>query len=100
MDTKHKKYFMRVTVVVFVIAVLIGVFGYYEVRQYDESILEIYAEQQDSYVKLVLDQINLQKDRTDDEMIDELSRIMSGSDTAADSTSADASASSDTTDAE
>ncbi|MEI3411801.1 MAG: hypothetical protein V8Q57_00105 [Blautia sp.] len=35
----------------------------------------------------------------DDEMIDELSRIMSGSDTAADSTSADASASSDTTDA-
>ena len=41
MDTKHKKYFMRVTVVVFVIAVLIGVFGYYEVRQYDESILEI-----------------------------------------------------------
>ena len=36
----------------------------------------------------------------DDEMIDELSRIMSGSDTAADSTTADASASSDTTDAE
>ncbi len=36
----------------------------------------------------------------DDEMIHELSRIMSGSDTAADSTSADASASSDTTDAE
>ena len=80
MDTKHKKYFMRVTVVVFVIAVLIGVFGYYEVRQYDESILEIYAEQQDSYVKLVLDQINLQKDRTDDEMIDDILNSLVASD--------------------
>lgn len=80
MDTKHRKYFVRVTVAVFVIAVLIGIFGYYEVRQYDESILEIYAEQQDSYVKLVLDQINLQKDRTDEEMIDDILNSLVASD--------------------
>ena len=65
----RKKYFVRVSILVFVAAVLIGIFGFYEVRQYDESILDIYAEQQDAYVKLVLDQINLQQDRTDEEII-------------------------------
>ena len=33
----------------------------YQIRSYERGILEIYAEQQDAYVQLVLDQINLNK---------------------------------------
>lgn len=72
MTTKQRKHFVRATIIGFLAAIIIGVFGLYEVMQYNESVLDIYAEQQDSYVKLVLDQINLQQNRTDEEIIDEI----------------------------
>lgn len=80
MTGKKKKFFVKVTVVVFVAAILIGSFGFYEIRQYNESILDIYAEQQDAYVKLVLDQINLQQDRTDEEIINNILSSLVSSD--------------------
>ncbi|MGN0318380.1 MAG: hypothetical protein ACI4E1_10675 [Lachnospira sp.] len=41
-------------------------------NQYEQSVLSVYAIQQDAYVQLVLDQINLQDDRSDTEIIEEI----------------------------
>ena len=38
-------------------------------KSYEDSILSIYAEQQDAYVQLVLDQINVLDDRSDEEIV-------------------------------
>lgn len=72
MFRRKKKYFVRVTTVMAVCAVAIGIFALYQMRVFNDSVLEIYAGQQDSYVQLVLDQINLQYDREDDEMISDI----------------------------
>lgn len=45
------------------------VIGIWIVSRYEDSVLEIYAEQQDAYVQLVLDQINIQPNRTDEEIV-------------------------------
>lgn len=49
-----------------------GALGAWQISSYDKSVLEIYAGQQDAYVQLVLDQINLQANRSDDEIITEI----------------------------
>lgn len=53
---------------------LVGVFlitfaGVLLMRQYETAMLRVYSEQQDAYVQLVVDQINLQPERTDEEII-------------------------------
>lgn len=44
----------------------------YNSHRNDMSILDVYAEQQDAYVQLVLDQINIQSDKNDDELINDI----------------------------
>lgn len=49
--------------------VLFSLFGYQLMQRYEESVLRIYADQQDNYVQLVLDQINLQPEGVTEETI-------------------------------
>lgn len=44
----------------------------YNSHKNDMSILDVYAQQQDAYVQLVLDQINIQSDKNDDELINDI----------------------------
>ena len=46
--------------------------GFYQIKTYDNNILEIYADQQDDYVQLVLDQINMKKYYSDEEIIEDI----------------------------
>lgn len=46
--------------------------GWYLIEQYETAIMDVYAEQQDQYVQLVLDQINVQKKETEQEMIHDI----------------------------
>lgn len=63
---------VQITTAVLIFAIIISVFGFYQMNKYNDSVLDIYAKQQDAYVKLVLDQINLYSDRSDDEIISEI----------------------------
>lgn len=72
MKWNHKLEFKFVLAFILVITILLAGVGWYEMTAYQESVLQIYADQQDSYVQLVLDQINLQPDRTDDEIINDI----------------------------
>ncbi len=55
-----------------ILLAVMTLFGVYQMREYENSVLDIYAGQQDAYVQLVLDQINLQEDRTDQEIIENI----------------------------
>lgn len=43
-----------------------------QLKNYEKGIIEVYAVQQDGYVKLVLDQINIVKDRDETEIIEDI----------------------------
>ncbi len=53
-------------------ALLVGFFFNLQIGNYDEGVLEIYARQQDSFVRLVLDQINLLGDRSTEGIISDI----------------------------
>lgn len=46
--------------------------GWHFMEQYETAIMDVYAEQQDQYVQLVLDQINVQKKNTEQQMIQDI----------------------------
>ena len=48
---------------------ILAYYGYYRIQNYEDSVMSLYATQQDAYVQLVLDQINAQKDVADEEII-------------------------------
>ncbi|MBQ7679002.1 MAG: hypothetical protein IJT34_04040, partial [Butyrivibrio sp.] len=58
-------------IMIAVTAVLI-VATVYGLRRYENGILDVCATQQDSYVQLVIDQINLKENRTDQEIIENI----------------------------
>lgn len=58
-----------VIVVVLLFSLLMGYLGWQQLYRYEQGILSVYAKQQDGYVQLVLDQINLQKNREDEEIV-------------------------------
>lgn len=53
-------------------SLLAGLFLYLQERRYEDGILDICAVQQDGYVQLVLDQINLEQNRNDEQIISEI----------------------------
>ncbi len=67
-----KSKFRIVSAIIIIFIIIEGALGAWQISSYDKSVLEIYAGQQDAYVQLVLDQINLQADRSDDEIITEI----------------------------
>lgn len=72
-ERKRIKRILPLTVLwtVISIAIISALFDF-QLYRYEEGILSVYASQQDAYVQLVLDQINLNADRYDDEIIDEI----------------------------
>ncbi len=56
---------------ILVVSALIAL-TYFEMQRYEDGILDVCATQQDSYVQLVIDQINLKENRTDQEIIESI----------------------------
>ena len=75
MNRKHQNKSSRrvptllVTFVALGIACLAAVYAWVLINDYEKGVSEIYAQEQDGYVQLVLDQINLQPENTDEEII-------------------------------
>lgn len=61
-----------ISVVIIAYIVISAILIVYNSHKNDMSILDVYAEQQDAYVQLVLDQINIQSDKNDDELINDI----------------------------
>lgn len=61
-----------ISVLIILAAVIMAVIGWHEAKDYEKSVLAIYAEQQDAYVQLVLDQINVLDDRSDEEIVQKI----------------------------
>ena len=70
-----------ILILIFALSVGLIMLGVFIMGQYEYSVLTSYAKQQDSYVKLVLDQINLQADRSDDEIIENILASLGNGDT-------------------
>ena len=56
---------LRITIFSVIIAVLCGLYAGFLINNYERGVAEIYAVEQDGYVQLVLDQINLQDETAD-----------------------------------
>ena len=75
---KEKRFWKKITnikvisVLIILAAVIMAVIGWHEAKDYEKSVLAIYAEQQDAYVQLVLDQINVLDDRSDEEIVEKI----------------------------
>lgn len=57
------------TVLAFFCAFLCVTYALFQVNEFEKGVIEIYANQQDTYVQLVLDQININKTEEDPEVI-------------------------------
>ncbi len=68
---KQRKTFVT-TIGIAVVMVVLTLIGYYYLNQFRNGILQVYARQQDAFVKLVLDQINLHKSEGDKEVITDI----------------------------
>lgn len=62
----------RIWIVAGIMMLLVAVcvfFAWMQMKKYEQGVLDVYAVQQDGYVQLVLDQINLQEDRESEEIV-------------------------------
>ena len=57
------------TICVICVAVIAGFTAHIELQRYEDGILDVCATQQDAYVQLVLDQINLKDNRNDEQIL-------------------------------
>ena len=57
------------TICVICVAVIAGFTAHIELQRYEDGILDVCATQQDAYVQLVLDKINLKDNRNDEKNI-------------------------------
>lgn len=54
------------------LALIFVAFSAWQIHKYERSVLDIYADAQDAYVQLVLDQINIASDRTEYEIVEDI----------------------------
>ena len=78
-NKKPKNVLVITTIYVICFSVIAGAFAYTRINKYEEGVLEVCATQQDAYVQLVLDQINLKDNRDDEEIINDLLKTMDSS---------------------
>lgn len=78
---KKKRYpILTVTAVCVLLFSAVAVaFAAFQLRRYEEGILDVCATQQDAYVQLVLDQINLEQNHGDEEKIIEIIKTIDSS---------------------
>lgn len=69
---KTRKLFLATAVFMPLVVIAAGIFAYFQMYRLESGILDVCATQQDAYVNLVLDQINLRKDRDDQEIIEDI----------------------------
>ena len=69
---KHKRFLGKFTAVMIAVVIAAGVFLYFQMKQYEKGLLDVCATGQDGYVQLVLDQINLNQHRDDEEIITDI----------------------------
>lgn len=70
---KKKHSILAITTILAIVAVVACVLlAWHQMREMEKGILDVCATQQDAYVQLVLDQINLKDNRDDDEIINEI----------------------------
>ncbi len=74
-SNKKKKKYISVTLVLILMAIIasgLAALTFFEMQRYEDGIIDVCATQQDSYVQLVIDQINLKENRTDQEIIENI----------------------------
>ncbi len=62
----------KILIIMILIVTALVALTYFELHRYEDGILDVCATQQDSYVQLVIDQINLKENRTDEEIIESI----------------------------
>ena len=73
--TKEKRGLVSIPLILIAMLLVVTAFvalTYFEMQRYEDGILDVCATQQDSYVQLVIDQINLKENRTDQEIIESI----------------------------
>ena len=72
--SKKRKYISVTLVLILMSIIVAGLAGltFFEMKRYEDGIIDVCATQQDSYVQLVIDQINLKENRTDQEIIENI----------------------------
>lgn len=78
---KEKKHIHAgiISLIAIVFVLIIGYIAKLQIDKYEHGIMDIYATQQDGYVQLVLDQINLVGDRADEEVINNILQTLDAS---------------------
>lgn len=71
--------FWVTTVLIPALVVLLFLFAWAQMRQMEQGVLDVCAIQQDAYVKLVLDQINLKDNRDREDIITDILSTLDGS---------------------
>lgn len=79
-STKKRRSAWLVCGLVFLFIAVVGLLAWKQLKKYEQGILEVYALQQDGYVQLVLDQINLQEDRDNEELVQNILGTLDASD--------------------
>lgn len=70
---KKKRSILAVTTIFAIAAAAVGgLLAWYQMNEMEKGVLDVCATQQDAYVQLVLDQINLKDNRDDEEIINEI----------------------------
>lgn len=69
---KRRLHTWVVTVLSLALVSVVGFLAWLQLSNYEKGVLEVYADQQDGYVQLVLDQINLSQERSDEEIIENI----------------------------
>lgn len=69
---RQRNIFRRTTILAMIVAFVIGFLAWLIISRLERGVLDVCAMQQDAYVQLVLDQINLSADRNDEEIIDDI----------------------------
>ena len=78
---KEKKHIHAwvISLIAIVFVLIIGYIAKLQIDKYEHGIMDIYAIQQDGYVQLVLDQINLVSDRADEEVVNNILQTLDAS---------------------
>lgn len=69
---RPRSLFHRTIILMILTAMIAGLLTWLMVSRLEQGVLDVCAVQQDAYVQLLLDQINLQQDRNDKEIIDDI----------------------------
>lgn len=64
-----KRFFALAAGIALLLGLAVGVVGWIFIGRFEDGVLQVAAEQQDAYVQLVLDQINLKENRDDEDII-------------------------------